>query len=166
MVDCFKTMARVEADRLAGRKVLVIGTAFTASQGLYAEILHDAATGIRVATVAATELERKIARFEPWNGARDSSLTTRLRQELGSADVAVLACTCFPMVKAELEALCPGVDFLDPGTYCSGLLKENTNTPRRNLSIDITGKVVPGARVVEYAKSYLEEASIELLGSQ
>jgi len=47
----------------------------------------------------------------------------------------VLACTCFPMVKAELEALFPGVIYLDPGAYCSGLLKESAIAQHRQLNI-------------------------------
>ena len=166
MVDCFKAMVTAETDRMADRRVLIIGTEFTASQGLYAEILNDECPGIRVDTVAATELERKIARFEPRDGAGDASLTAGLRQALENADVAVLACTCFPMVRAELESLYPDVIFLDPGAYCSSLLKKDIETQGKKLSIEITGKVVSDARVIEYAKSYLEETSIDLLGSQ
>lgn len=166
MVDCFQAMTRAEAECLASRRVLVVGTAFTVSQGVYPEILHAACPGIRVDMVAATELERRIARLERWDGAKDSALTAELRQAIGDAEIAVLACTCFPMVKAELESLYPDVCFLDPGAYCPGLLKENTETRSKNLSIEVTGKVVSDARVLEYAKAYLEDASLELSGSQ
>ena len=159
MVDCFEAMVKIEADRLANRKVLVIGTAFTAGQALYPDILSTALPGIRVDTVAATELERKVARFQPWESQGISVLTGDLRQAIENTDIAILACTCFPMVQAEMERLFPGVIFLDPGVYCSGLLKESAIAQHRNLSLKVTGKVVSAARVTEFAKSYLGNGS-------
>lgn len=160
MVDCFEAMVKIEADRLENSKVLVIGTAFTASQELYADILNAALPGVRVDTIAATELEWKIARFESWDGGQDSSLTPDLRKAIENTEIAVLACTCFPMVKAEMEALFSGVIFLDPGTYCSGLLRESVKTQDRKLFVKVTGEVVSTARVTEFAKSYLGDGLI------
>lgn len=158
MVDCLEAMANIEADLLANRKVLVIGTAFTASQPLYPEILSAAAPGIRIDTVAATRLERKIARFEHWSSKE--VFTGDLRQAIENTEIAVLACTCFPMVQAELASLFPGVTFLDPGAYCAGFLYEKASAQDRNLHIKVTGEVVSSARVTEFAESYLGSASI------
>ncbi len=160
MVDCFAAMVRIEAGRLANRKVLVIGTAFTASQSVYADILSAALPGVRVDTVAATELERSIARLQPWEGRGNSVLTNELRQAIQNADIAVLACTCFPMVMVELQALFPAVIFLDPGTYCSGLLKESVQTQPWKISVKVTGTAVSEACIAEFAESYLDQASI------
>ena len=62
----------------------------------------------------------------------------------------------------ELESLFPGVIFLDPGAYCSGLLEESAVGQNRMLTIEVTGKVVSKARVTEFAKSYLNNGSIVL----
>jgi glutamate racemase len=155
MVDCFEAMIKIEADQLANRKVLIIGTEFTASQPLYPDMLDTALPGLQVNTVAATELERKIARFEPWDSEGNSVFTSELRLAVENSDIAVLACTCFPMAKAELEFQFPGVIFIDPGAYCSGLLEEDTSRQKRKLSVILKGDVVPRARVTEFAQSYL-----------
>jgi glutamate racemase len=166
MVDCFEAMVEAEACRLANKSILVIGTEFTAGQGLYSEVLNRAIPGIRVNTVAATELERKIARFERWDGQRDSSFTADLRQAIDNTDIAVMACTCFPMVKADLQALFPDVTFLDPGAYCSSLLTESSQTQDRKLTVTVTGDEVPETRVIDYARSYLKDGSVDSYRSQ
>jgi len=162
MVDCFAAMVKIEADHLANKKVLVIGTEFTASQHLYPGILSSASPGIRISTIAATNLERKIARFQSWKSGEESALTSDLKEAIKNTDIAVLACTCFPMVRTELESLYPEVIFLDPGAYCSGLLDESTVGQDRKLTIEVTGKVVSKARVTEFAKSYLDNGAIVL----
>jgi glutamate racemase len=161
MVDCFETMVQMEADRLANRKVLIIGTRFTASQRLYPDLLRVALPGVRTDAVAATALERAIARFESWNSADDTVLTDELRRAIGDADVVVLACTCFPMVTADLESLFPGVIFLDPGAYCAGPVQASAAAQDRKLHIKITGEVVSAARAANFAKSYLGKGDIE-----
>lgn len=161
MVDCFKLMVKIEADLLANRKVLVVGTAFTASQRLYPDILSTALSGIRTETIAATDLERRIARFQPWNSG--AVLTNDLRQAIGNTDIAVLACTCFPIVTAELQSLFPGVIFLNPGAYSSGLLQESAIAQHRKLYIKVTGKVVSTARTTDFAKSYLGNMDVSSL---
>ena len=161
MVDCFTAMVTAEADRMRGKRVLIIGTAFTASQNLYADILSELAPDVRVATVSATELERKIARFEPPNGRTDSSFTPGLRVALEDADIAVLACTCFPMVRAELDALFPDVLFLDPGAYCVSLVPEVDAGEGKQLLIEISGREVTEGRVIEYARAYLGVGSVD-----
>lgn len=155
MLDCLKAMAEAEAEHLAGKKVLVIGTAFTASQALYPEALQTALPGTQVATVAATELERSVARFQPIESKDTSVLTRKLRQAIRNTDVAILACTCFPMVKDMLQEMFPGVVFLDPGTYCTGLLQETVNTQDRRLRISVEGDAVSKERVIGFARSYL-----------
>jgi glutamate racemase len=116
--------------------------------------------GIRIDTLAATNLEQKIARFQPWKGGGDAVFTSEFRQAIEGTNIAVLACTCFPIVRAELKSLFPGVIFLDPAAYCSGLLKENAVTYDRKLSIKVTGKVVSKTRVTDFAQSYLNNGSI------
>ena len=155
MLDCLEAMVEAEAERLAGNRVLVIGTAFTASQSLYPDALQTALPGTRVATVAATELERSIARFQPVDSDDASVLTADIRQALANTDVAVLACTCFPMVTDMLQEQFPGVVFLNPGAYCTGLLQETAETQDRSLQVNVEGGVVSRERVVEFAKSYL-----------
>jgi glutamate racemase len=162
MVDCFAAMVKIEADRLANRKVLVIGTEFTASQHLYPSILNAASPGVRISTIAATNLEQRIAGFQLWKGGEDSALTGDLKEAIKNTDIAVLACTCFPMVRTDLESLYPEVIFLDPGAYCSGLLEESTVGQNRKLTIEVTGKVVSKARINEFAKSYLDNGAIVL----
>jgi glutamate racemase len=160
MVDCFKAMVRIEADRLAGKKVLVIGTEFTASQSVYSDILEEALPGIRIKTIGATELERKIARIQLQDSGGDSLLTKDLEQAIGKTDFVVLACTCFPMVKDELEILFPDVVFLDPGAYCSDLLKESANTQHPRLHIIVTGDIVSTTDAAKFARTYLDNDSV------
>ena len=162
MVDCFAAMVKIEAEHLANKKVLIIGTAFTASQHLYPDILIAASLGVRISTIAATKLERKIARFQPWKSGENSALTSDIEEAIKSTDIAVLACTCFPMVRTELDSLYPEVIFLDPGAYCSGLLEQSAVGQNRKLTISVTGKVVSKARVTEFAKSYLDNGAIVL----
>lgn len=155
MVDCFEAMIKIEAGQLVNRKVLIIGTAFTASQSLYPDMLDRALPGVRVSTAAATELERRIARFLPWDSEGNTMFTSELRQAIENTDIAVLACTCFPMAKAELESQFRGVVFIDPGAYCAGLLDDDTATHDRKLSVIVKGDVVSRTRVTEFAESYL-----------
>jgi len=161
MVDCFKAMVQAETARLANKKVLIIGTRYTAGQNLYPDILTAALPDVRINTVAATELERAIARLETWNSADESVLTGKLRRALDDTDVAVLACTCFPIVATELEFLFPAVTFLDPGAYCSGLLEKRATARHRKLHIKVTGDVVSAARTADFAKSHLDAGDIE-----
>lgn len=159
MLDCLKSMAEAEAERLAGKKILVIGTAFTSSQALYPEVLQTALPGTPVTTVAATDLERSIARFESIDSSSTSVFTTELRQAIENTDVAILACTCFPMVKDVLQEQFPDVVFLDPGTYCTSLLQETVETQNRSLKIKVEGNVVKTERVIKFARSYLGAGS-------
>jgi len=161
MVDCFKAMVQAETARLANKKVLIIGTRYTAGQNLYPDILNAALPDVRINTVAATELERAIARLEMWNSADESVLTGKLRRALDDTDVAVLACTCFPIVATELGFLFPAVTFLDPGAYCSGLLEKRATARHRKLRIKVTGDVVSAARTADFAKSHLDAGDIE-----
>ncbi len=155
MADCFAAMVEQEADRIAGKTVLVIGTEFTASQSLYRDIVAQVCPGARVSTFAATELERKIARFGAWEGATDATLTGALRRAMEVTEIAVLACTCFPLVRKDLEAVFPDVLFLDPGAYGAGLMPKQIGTTDNRLRVKVTGQEVSEARVIEFAESYL-----------
>lgn len=161
MVDCFEALVRAEKSQLANKNILVVGTRYTASQSLYPDILAAAIAGARISTIAATELERVIARFEPWDSADESVLTHELRLALQNTDVAVLACTCFPVVVARLESQFPHVTFLDPGAYCAGLLPKHTAMRDKRLRIKVTGDVVSATRAVEFAESHLGTGDIE-----
>lgn len=153
MVDCFKAMIEAEADRIKNSKVLIIGTSFTASQPLYPDLLTDAISGIDVSTVAATELERSVARFQRWD--EQEVITLDLRQALEGAGFAVLACTCFPIASPKLEILFPDVEFLDPGAYGARLLNFDHFTQNRKLDLKVTGEVVSQASVAGFAENYL-----------
>ena len=161
MVDCIAAMAGKEANRLEGRNVLVVGTEFTASQSLYSDLLSAAVPGVRVSTVAATALERSIARFESRSMHDESILTDELQRALRSTDVAVLACTCFPMVRDELESLFPAVEFLNPGSCAPALLPRSAAAGRRRLRIRVTGNVVSADQVKAFATRYLGSDSID-----
>lgn len=161
MVDCFEALVHAEKERLTGRNVLVVGTRYTATQRLYPDILRAAVHGVRAKTVAATALERVVARFEPWDGTDDSVLTRELRMALRDTDVAVLACTCFPIVMTRLESLFPHVIFLDPGAYCASLLRDRPVTKDKKLRIKMTGDVVSATRVVDFAESLLGKGDVE-----
>jgi glutamate racemase len=160
MVDCFEAMVSIEANRLKNSKILVVGTEFTANQTLYSDILNAALPGIRVDTIAATDLEQNIARFRDWHGEGRSMLASDLTKALDNTDFAVLACTCFPMVKDELESLFPELVLIDPGAYCSELLKENSISQDKKLRVKVTGDVVSKERVTEFAKSYLGHEAV------
>ncbi|MCW8925635.1 MAG: hypothetical protein OQJ84_05205 [Xanthomonadales bacterium] len=155
MVDGFKAMVKLEAERLADSKVLVIGTQYTSRQPLYADILGSALPVTEVSTIPATTLERNIARLRYAGNNGGSVLTDGLGEALANTDVAVLACTCFPMARIELEALFPDVLFLDPGAYCAGLLKKGGTKQTRKLTMRVTGDAVQKEQAVEFAKTYL-----------
>lgn len=158
MVDCFTTMVNSEADRLNDKNVLIIGTAFTAGQPVYADLLKNALPGIHVDTIAATRLERRIARFEPATDADQSFSDPGLGGAIETADVAILACTCFPLIRTELESRFPDVLFLDPGEYCGELLEQNAAKKSLDLRIRVTGNVVAPTRVTEFARPYLGDS--------
>ena len=160
MVDCFKAMLKAESQQLANRKVLVIGTEFTANQDVYPDLLRSAIPGVQVSTAAATALERKIARFQSCQIDDESVINPALRQAMENTDYAVLACTCFPMVMDRLESLFPGMTFLDPAQYCAGLLKDKGHGQHGHLALRVTGEVVSKRSVSEFAKSYLQEGSL------
>jgi glutamate racemase len=161
MVDCIEALVQAEKSRLANKNILVVGTRYTASQSLYPDILHANIPDARTRTIAATELERVVARFEPWDSADESVLTHELRLALQDTDVAVLACTCFPIVVARLQSQFPSVTFLDPGAYCASLLPKHTAMRDKKLRIKITGDVVSAARAVDFAESHLGTGDIE-----
>ncbi len=154
MVDCFQAMMEAEATRMKDCRVLIIGTTFTASQSLYPDLLTAAILGVDVSTIAATELERSVARFQPW--IEHEVITAELREALESADFAVLACTCFPIVASKLEILFPEVEFLDPGAYCANLLDFGNFTENRSLNLTVTGEEVSQSSVATFAKDYLQ----------
>ncbi|MDA7921813.1 aspartate/glutamate racemase family protein [Verrucomicrobiales bacterium] len=153
MVNCFEAMIAAEADAMKGKRVLIIGTSFTASQPLYPDLLRIGIPEIEIATIAATELERSVARFHPW--LEEEVITPGLRQALQDTDFAVLACTCFPMAERQLKALFPTVEFLDPRAYCSSLLDFDTFSSNRKLDLTVTGEVVSTSSVSEFAEKYL-----------
>lgn len=155
MVDCFRSLVVTESARLANRRILIIGTAYTASQSTYTELLQEGCPGVQVKTIAATELERAIARMQPWSIDNDSVLTKPLRAALAETDFAVLACTCFPMAQAVLERLFPNVIFLDPGTYCGALLAGQDAAQTRSLELRVTGDVMDISLVDDFARKYL-----------
>jgi len=163
MVDCIEALVQTEAARLDGRSILIIGTEYTASQPVYPDIVASALPGARVRTIGATGLERAIARFQLDEDGVDALVDPALDAALAEADAAVLACTCFPLVKAALASRFPGVLFLDPGEYCAGLLPRDSQDGKRKLSLKVTGDVVPAARVTEFAKTYLGGDSVAVL---
>ncbi len=163
MVDCFAALVKAEAQRLANRRVLIIGTEFTARAQVYRDILASALPTTRIRTIGATDLERKIARFQVEESAAGSLFSVDLADAIDNTDIAVLACTCFPMVRMQLEALFPRVTFLDPGAYCNGLLEQDEITQNRKLLISVTGDVVATEQVVAFAKTYLDSDSIACL---
>jgi glutamate racemase len=155
MVDCFKAMLENESARLSDKRVLIIGTRFTANQRVYPDLLREHCAGVAVSTIAATELERSIARLEPWSAEDDSVITHALRAALAETEVAVLACTCFPMARSELEQQFPGVLFLDPGSYCPRLLEAPSAAQEQHLDLLVTGDAVAKERVLAFAEGYL-----------
>lgn len=161
MVDCFAALVKAEQERLTGRKVLIIGTRYTAGQKLYPDMLRAAVPNVLIRTAAATELERAVARFESWNDEDESVLNHDLRRSLRETDFAVLACTCFPLVMNQLESLFPEVIFLDPSAYCTGLLRDHAATQNKRLRIKTTGDVVSAAQAVDFAESLLGTGDIE-----
>ena len=132
-----------------------MGTEFTAAQSIYPEIIRDTCTGARPNAIGATALERRIARFEAGEDKRAASLTVELRSAIETADVVVMACTCFPLVRDELETSFPGVLFLDPGAYCAELLSADSKSADNAVSLRVTGDEVSPASVVNFANTYL-----------
>jgi len=160
MVDCFEAMVSAERQTLLGKKVLIVGTQYTASQDVYPEILHANVPGVTTRTIAATELERRIARLQSW-GLEDSAvLTAELREALAEADIAVLACTCFPMASKQLKAEFPEVIFLDPGAYCTNLLQASGKEDAQALRLSVTGNIVSTAEATAFARGYLASGSV------
>lgn len=155
MVDCFESLVKTESEYLGNKRILTMGTEFTASQPVYPDILKRHLPAAHVKSVAATDLERKIARFQLDTNKKDSLLTPVLEQAIDDSEVTILACTCFPMVSLELKSRFPDVVFLDPGAYCAGLVAQHVTGQYQRLSIEVTGDVITKDHVMEFADSYL-----------
>ena len=164
MVDCFEALVQSRAGDLAGRKVLVIGTQYTARESVYPDILAAPVEGVSVSTIAATELEQQVARIRSWDGQSRSVLPPVLRDAIAESDVAVLACTCFPIVEAELQALFPDVVFLDPGKFCSAQLGRPASGRGRQLLVEVTGDTVSAAEAAAFARAYLGTGTVRCRG--
>ncbi len=160
MVDCFEAMVSAEKQKMTDKKVLVIGTQYTASKSLYPDILVANVPGVTASTIAATELERRIARLESWDMQDTSVLSVELKEAIAQTDFAVLACTCFPMASDELEAKFPEVVFLDPGEYCASFLQETETKAAQELRLSVTGNIVSTAEATDFARSYLSSGSV------
>jgi glutamate racemase len=155
MVDCFRAMVQKEAAQFTHKRILIIGTAFTASQLIYPDLLTGNIPSVKVSTVAATALEGSIARLKEPTEITASLLTNELQTALQHTDIALLACTCFPMVQEELKSIFPKVLFIDPGIYCPDLLHASDGKQKRDLQLLITGSVVSPAAVQHFATNYL-----------
>ncbi len=148
MLDYTEALIRAKRDDIDGRNVVVLGTAFTAAQPVYADMLHRIARPESVTGFAATGLERRVARLEDGPLFVDPGIEGALE----SADVVLLSCTCFPLIQAELEAAFPGTRFLAPGS-------EATQTQStKTLQLIVTGDVVQHSDVLQFARETLGEA--------
>jgi glutamate racemase len=156
MVDCFYNMTEMESSRLEGSKVLIVGTEFTASQPLYSDILASRHPGADVATIAATELERRIARISSLEECISDDVTMAIKK----ADVVILACTCFPIIQDYLESLFSGVVFLNPGNYCPKLISSQNDNNEKDLKLIVTGNVVSASKVINFSKEYIDDGFV------
>ena len=123
------TVAECAADAIVRsglKSVGLIATRFTVASGIYENRIHAVDPTVQVESVGSAELARLVEHCAPEDPAvlaEIQSCMTELLQKAPLHDV-ILGCTHYPLVKAQFEACCPGVRFLDPAPHQALVVKE------------------------------------------
>lgn len=115
------------AAHYAGKKVAVIGTRGTTSSGVYPLRLKEKSRDIEVFTLAtpilASLIEENISRPEVITGIITHYLD---RPGIHDADVLILACTHYPLIRNEISAVLGNrVEIIDPAEHVANVLKQD-----------------------------------------
>lgn len=146
MVDLLDSLLGRIGSALGGKRVCIMGTAFTVGRPLYGDRLKAAGVD-EIVPLAATETESVIAHLA--HGSPDGG--ERIRREVGDAlgrvDTVLLACTCFPLAEPILRGLNPDLDLLDPGAGIDSVPGlEGRQGPNR-MTVALTGSEISSSEL-------------------
>jgi glutamate racemase len=150
MVDLLDHALRAEADGVAGRRVCLMGTRFTVTDGTYRQRLLEA--GAReVVPLAATATERTVAHMEHGSVEGRETIEAEIGGAIGGVDTVLLACTCFPLVRDQIRQMNPRCEFVDPAAGVLSLPLPPTGSGPNRMWLTATGSVPSRARLREEA---------------
>jgi hypothetical protein len=113
MVDLVRDL--LSGGRIAGKRVCLMGTRFTVSEGTYQRLLLD--EGAReVVPLATTLTERAVAHLEHESASSTRAIAGEIGEAIRRSDAVLLACTCFPLVGEQIRTVNPQCDLLDPSS--------------------------------------------------
>jgi len=141
MVDLLEATLGSSGRSLEGRRVCLMGTAFTVGRPRYSRILTEAGAA-SVEPLAATRTERTIAHLQHRSPEGRRAIRDEIEEGVGEADVVALACTCFPLVGDLIRELNPEIELLDPGAGVDRLALPGDGSGSNRLTVGLTGDVL------------------------
>lgn len=146
MVDFLERQLAAEPGRLAGRRVCLMGTRFTVSQPVYADLLRGAGAA-QVVPLPATRTEGVIAHLRHGTEAGRREIAAEIGETVRGCDAVILACTLFPLIGELIRALSPGCDLLDPGAGVTALLPPGAAPGPNRITVALTGSAFTPAEI-------------------
>ena len=139
MVELVRGILDTHHDQLAGKRIGVLGTLFTTTEPLYAELIASA--GVRgVSVSAATQTERVVAALEYASPGAAAVITGEIGGFVRGLDAVLLGCTCFPLIAPLIRQLNPACLILDPADAVPNPVRISSAQERVNaLTIGVSG---------------------------
>ncbi|MGW8268576.1 MAG: aspartate/glutamate racemase family protein, partial [Longimicrobiales bacterium] len=138
MVDFLEDLLCDSGSDVEGKTVCLLGTEFTVGQSLYPRLLAE--TGARaLLPLPATRTERAIAHLRHDLPEERGVIQAEIGEAVKTADVVVLACTCFPLVGDLIRHLNPTVGLLDPAQGVDGLALGGEGEGPNLLTVALSG---------------------------
>ena len=141
MVDLLDVLLTRQSADLDGKRVCIMGTAYTVGRPVYADRLRAAGVD-NLSLLAATQTERIIAHLQHQSAAALETINEEIGETLADADAVLLACTCFPLISELIEAIRPGILQLDPGREVGAVLPASDRHGPNHLTLAFTGDAV------------------------
>jgi glutamate racemase len=141
MVDFLEATIGGHGPGLEGRRVCLMGTAFTVGRPRYGRILTGAGAA-SVESLAATRTERTIAHLQHRSPEGRRVIRDEIAERVREADVVALACTCFPLVGDLIRELNPEIELLDPAVGVDRLALQGGGSGPNRLTVGLTGDVL------------------------
>jgi glutamate racemase len=141
MVDLLDVMLARNSGALRDRRVCVMGTEYTVGRSLYRNRLR--AAGARdVVAFGATQTERAIAHLQHATDEGRRIIRDEIGDALADIEAVLLACTCFPLVAAQIAEINPDIVQLDPGVEVRSVIPEINRGKPNHLTLACTGEAV------------------------
>src|SRR5262245_36630483 len=142
MTELVRRILDAHRHQLTGKRVGVLGTRFTTTEPLYANMM--AAVGARaVYACAATRTERVVAALEHRTPEGAAVIADEIGDFVCGLDAVLLGCTCFPLIAPLITRLNPGCLLLDPADAVWAPAQISPRRIRENrLTIGVSGSTV------------------------